>query len=110
MVADVFEKKDGMSVGGVVKHGLEVRRAGGQNHLVGFQIEPIASDRHVDESLMVEEVFEDGEEVMLVVVPAQTVLLRLGGANRHHGSFTVAWEGGEGWIVAPGPSSAVNND
>ena len=76
LVADVLEKDNGMLVGRVVEHGLEVGRAGGQDHLVGFQVEAVAGNRDVDKGLVVEKVLEDREQVVLVVVPPQAILLR----------------------------------
>ena len=83
LVAHVLEEDDGMLVGCVVEHGLEVGRAGRQHHFVGLQIEAVAGQGDVHEGLVVEKVLEDGEQVVLVVVPAQAVLLGLG--HRHAG-------------------------
>jgi len=69
----------------VVEHALEVGGAGREDHLVGLQVEPVAGDGDIDKGLVVEEVFKDGEKVVLVVVPSQAVLLRLGGGHRHRG-------------------------
>ena len=85
VVPDVLEEDNWMLVRCVVEHALEVGRAGREDHLVGLQVEPVAGDGDIDEGLMVEEVFKDGEKVVLVVVPAQAVLLRLRGGHRHRG-------------------------
>jgi len=77
VVADVFEEDNGVFVGSVVEHALEVGRAGGQDHLVGLQVQPVARDGDIDEGLVVEEVFKDGEEVVLVGVNVS--LLRAAG-------------------------------
>ncbi len=69
MEPDVPQEDDRVPVGGVVQHGLEVGRASGQHHLVRLQLEPLAGQGDVDEGLRVEEVLEDGEQVVLVVVP-----------------------------------------
>ena len=96
VVADVFEEDNGVFVGSVVEHALEVRRAGRQDHLVGLQVQPVARDGDIDEGLVVEEVFKDGEEVVLVVVPAQAVLLRLGSCHRHRGLAPAPHKGFQG--------------
>ena len=85
VVPDVLEEDNWMLVRCVVEHALEVGGAGREDHLVGLQVEPIAGDGDIDEGLMVEEVFKDGEKVVLVVVPSQAVLLRLRGGHRHRG-------------------------
>ena len=78
LVADVLEEDHGVLVGRVVEHGLEVGRAGREHHLVRLEVEPVAGQGDVHEGLVVEEVLEDAEKVVLVVVPAQAVLLRRG--------------------------------
>ena len=88
-----------MSVGGVVKHGLEIGGAGGEDHLVGFHVEAFTGDSDIDEGLMVEEILKDGQEVVLVVVPSETVLLGLRGGDCHGdrtrtGSCVPGMEGG----------------
>jgi len=85
VVADVLEEDYRVFVRGVVEHALEVGRTGGQDHLVGFQVEAITGNGHIHKGFMVEEVLEDRQEVVLVVVPAQAVLLRLGGGDGHGG-------------------------
>jgi len=50
---------------------------------MGFEIKSIASNRNIYECLVVQEVFENGEKIVLMVVPAQTVLLRLRGCHSH---------------------------
>ena len=75
LVADVAEEDDGVPVGGVVQHGLEVGRAGREHHLVRLQLHPLHGEGDVDEGLGVEEVLEHGEQVVLVVVPPEAVLL-----------------------------------
>ena len=85
VIPDVLEEDNWMLVWCVVEHALEVGGAGGEDHLVGLQVEPVAGDGDINEGLMVEEVFKDGEEVVLVVVPPQAVLLRLRGGHRHRG-------------------------
>jgi hypothetical protein len=69
---------------------VEVGGAGGENHLVRLQVQPLAGQGYVDEGLVVEEVLEHGEQVVLVVVPPQAVLLGLG--NRH--CIGGRWAGG----------------
>ena len=91
VIADILQKDDWVLVGRVVKHGLKVRRTGGQHDFVGFQVEAIARNGHVHEGLVVEKILEDGKKIVLVVVPAETVLLGLGGGGGLH------CHGGGGW-------------
>ncbi len=97
-----------MPVGGVVQHGLEVGRAGGEHHLVRLELQPLAGQGDVNEGLRVEEVLEDGKQVVLVVVPPQAVLLgrhgRGCGRGRRGGRAAVAVGGGgrRGEVVAGG--------
>ena len=63
---------------------------------MGVQVQPVARDGDIDEGLVVEEVFKDGEEVVLVVVPAQAVLLRLGSCHRHPGLAPAPHKGFQG--------------
>ena len=53
---------------------------------MGLQVQSIACDRDIHESFMIEEILEDGKEIVLVVVPAETVLLWLAGGGDSHGS------------------------
>jgi len=76
MIADVPEEDDGVAVRRVVEHGLEVGRAGRQDHFVGLELDSVAGQGHVDKGLVVQEVLEDAQQVVLVVVPSQAVLLR----------------------------------
>ena len=85
VVSDILQEDNWMLVWSVVEHALEVGGACREDHLVGLQVEPVAGDGDIDEGLMVEEIFKDGEKIVLVVVPAQTVLLRLGSGHRHRG-------------------------
>ena len=85
VVANIFEKDNRVLVRSVVEHRLKVRRAGGKNHLVRLQVQPIAGNRDIHESFMIEKILEDGEEIVLVVVPAETVLLGLTGCGDSHG-------------------------
>ena len=93
VIADILQKDDWVLVGRVVKHGLKVRRTGGQHDFVGFQVEAIARNGHVHEGLVVEKILEDGKKIVLVVVPAETVLLGLGGG----GGGGLHCHGGGGW-------------
>ena len=66
-----------MFVRSVVEHGLEIRRAGGENHLVSFQVETITREGDINKGFMIEEILEDGKKIVLVIVPAETILLGL---------------------------------
>lgn len=84
-----------MLVGMVDKQRLEVRTAGRQYHLVGTEQLALDSERDVDEALVVQQLVEDGEQVGLVVVPAQAEALRGHGGGRrrpHAGVVVVRWE------------------
>ena len=86
VVSDIFEKDNWVLVRSVVEHGLKVRGAGRQDHLVGLQVQSVAGDRDIHESFMIEKILEDGKEIVLVVIPAETVLLWLTGCGDSHGS------------------------
>lgn len=85
VVANIFEKDNRVLVRSVVKHRLKVRRTGGQDHLVCLQVQAVAGNRDIHESFMIEKILEDGEKIVLVVVPAETVLLWLAGCGDSHG-------------------------
>ena len=68
----------------------KVGRTGGQDHLVRLQVQSVAGNRDIHESFMIEKILEDGKKIVLVVVPAETVLLGLAGGGDSHG------EGGQG--------------
>jgi len=61
------------------QEGLEVGRAGRQNHLVGLTSLSVASQGDVSERLLVPEVFEGRHHVGLEVVPSQAKLLLIAG-------------------------------
>ena len=44
---------------------------------MSLEVESIASDGHVHKGLVIEKILEDREEIVLVVVPAETILLWL---------------------------------
>ena len=69
MVAYVPEEDNGVSVRGPVQHGLEVRGTGRQDHFVGLELEAVAGQRDVDEGFMMEQIFKDAQQIVLVVVP-----------------------------------------
>ena len=50
-----------------------------------LQVQSVAGNRDIHESFMIEKILEDGEEIVLVVVPAETVLLGLTGCGDSHG-------------------------
>jgi len=53
---------------------------------MGLEVETIACDGHVHEGFMIKKILEDREEIMLVIVPAETILLGLGWVlNCSHG-------------------------
>ena len=57
------------------QQGLEVGRAGRQDHLVSLAALTIRRNRHICERLLVPEVLEAGDHVGLEVVPSQAELL-----------------------------------
>ena len=57
---------------------------------MGLELKAITGQGDVNEGLMIEEVFEDAEEVVLVVVPPETVLLRLHLTAGHDGKYVEA--------------------
>merc|ERR1719445_942256 len=61
------------------QEGLEVGRAGRQNHLVGLTSLSVAGQGDVSERLLVSEVFEGRHHVGLEVVPSQAKLLLIAG-------------------------------
>ena len=75
---DVFQDDDGVLGGVLLQQGLEVGRAGGQDHLVRLAALPVAGQGHVAERLLVPQVLEGGDHVGLEIVPAETKLLFLG--------------------------------
>ena len=53
---------------------------------MSLEVEAIASNGHIHKGLVIEKILKDGEEIMLVVVPAETILLGLGWVlNSSHG-------------------------
>ena len=80
MVTDIPQEDNGMPIGGTIEHGLEIGRAGRQDHFVGLQLKAVTGQCDIDKGLVMQEVLKNAQQVMLVVVPPQTVLLRhLGG-------------------------------
>jgi hypothetical protein len=76
VIANVTQEDDWVSVGSVVEHRLEIGGASGQDHLVGLELKTVTGEGDVDKGFMVQEVFEDTQEVVLVVVPPEAILLR----------------------------------
>jgi len=75
----VLEDDDWVFGGVLFQEGLEVGRAGRQNHLVGLTSLSIARQGDVSERLLVPEVFEGRHHVGLEVVPSQAKLLLIAG-------------------------------
>ena len=82
---DVFQDDDGVLGGVLLQQGLEVGRAGGQDHLVRLAALPVAGQGHVAEGLLVPQMLEGGDHVGLEIIPAEAELLVV----RHLG-----WVGG----------------
>jgi len=76
VVANISQEHDGMTIGRVVEHGLEVGRARREHHLVRLQLQSLARQGDVHEGLSVKQILEDGEKIVLMVIPSQAVLLR----------------------------------
>ena len=72
---DVFQDDDGVLGGVLLQQGLEVGRAGGQDHLVRLAALPVAGQGHVAEGLLVPQMLEGGDHVGLEIIPPQTELL-----------------------------------
>jgi len=66
-----------MRTGILEKERLEVGGTGGQHHLVALDRSAVDGQRHVREGLRLQQLLEHGQQVAPVIVPAQTVLLRL---------------------------------
>ena len=83
---NVFEDDDGVLGGVLLQEGLEVGRAGGEDHLVGLAGLSVAGEGDVGEGLLVPQVLEARHHVGLEVVPAEAELLLValghGGAVR----------------------------
>ena len=75
VIADILQKDDWVLVRSVVEHGLKVGRACRQHDLVSLEVEAIASNGHIHKGLVIEKILKDGEEIMLVVVPAEGIVL-----------------------------------
>jgi hypothetical protein len=60
------------------EEGLKVCRACGQDHFVAFDRGVVAGQCDVAECLRLEQVVQDGQQVVSVVVPAKTEDLRQG--------------------------------
>ena len=45
---------------------------------MSLKVEPIASNGHIHKGLVIEKILEDREEIVLVVIPPETILLGLG--------------------------------
>ncbi len=57
---------------------------------MGLELKTVTGQCDVNEGLVVEEVFKDAEEVVLVVVPPETILLRLHLTGGHDGKSVEA--------------------
>ena len=87
---NVFEDDDGVLGGVLLQEGLEVGRAGGEDHLVGLAGLSVARQGDVGEGLFVPEVLERRDHVGLEVVPPKAELLLV--SLRHPaGFFLVVW-------------------
>ena len=45
---------------------------------MSLEVEAIASNGHIHKGLVIEKILEDREEIVLVVIPPETILLGLG--------------------------------
>ena len=72
---DVLENDDGMLGRILLQQSLEVRRAGGEDHLVSLGALTIAGQGHVTEGLLIPQMFEGGHHVGLEIIPSQAELL-----------------------------------
>jgi len=72
---DVLQNDDGVLGRVLLQQGLEVGRAGREDHLVGFAGLAVAGQGHVGEGLLVPQVLEGRHHVGLEVIPTQAKLL-----------------------------------
>lgn len=77
-VLDVLEKDDGVFAAVLHEQGLEIGRARRQDHLVTLDGGAVAGQGHVAKGLRLQQVVEDGQQVVAVVVPPQAKHLRQG--------------------------------
>ena len=82
--ARVFEDDDGMLAGIVEEEGLEVGRAGREDHAVGLDGVPVGRQRHVHKRLVLEQLVKHRRQIRLVIVPAQTQVRCCRRCRRRH--------------------------